>query len=85
MSLSNKIKAFLKLRGVKAKDYSIKLNLSSPSVLDNKYRRQSFTAQDLIKLADLTGTRLAFIDTNDKPVIVFDNEDLEDNKKKPRN
>lgn len=84
MSISNKIKGLLKIKNKKSIDYTTALNLSSPTTLNNKYVRESFKVQDLIVLANLTGTKLAFIDENDKPVIVFDKEDLED-KKKPRN
>ena len=76
MSISNKIKGLLKIKGKKSVEYSNALNLSKASVLNTKYLRESFKAQELIVLAELTGTRLAFIDENDKPVITFDIDDL---------
>lgn len=81
MSISNKIKGLLKIKGKKAVEYSNALNLVNASALNMKYVRESFKIQDLIVLANLTGTKLAFIDESDKPVIVFDIEDIKDNKK----
>lgn len=79
MSISNKIKGLLKIRDKKAVEYSDALNLNKPTALNTKYIRQSFKIQDLIILAELTGTKLAFIDENDKPIITFDTSDLKDN------
>jgi len=80
MSISNKIKGLLKIRGKKAVEYSNALELVSSSALNMKYVRESFKAQDLITLANLTDTRLAFIDENDKPIITFDMDDLSEDK-----
>ncbi|WP_279153795.1 hypothetical protein [Thomasclavelia cocleata] len=77
MSKSGKIKALLALKDKKNMDYANILNLARPQALTTKYSRESFTSNDLIKLAELTNTRLAFIDENSKPVVVFDKEDLE--------
>lgn len=77
MSKSSKIKALLALKDKKNMDYANILNLARPQALTTKYSRESFTSNDLIKLAELTNTRLAFIDENNKPVVVFDKEDLE--------
>ena len=77
MSKSGKIKALLALKDKKNMDYANILNLARPQALTTKYSRESFTSNDLIKLAELTNTRLAFIDENSKPGVVFDKEDLE--------
>lgn len=77
MSKSGKIKALLALKDKKNMDYANILNLARPQALTTKYSRESFTSNDLIKLAELTNTRLAFIDENNKPIVVFDKEDLE--------
>lgn len=80
MTISNKIKGLLKIRGKKAVEYSESLKLNKPTALNTKYTRESFKAQDLVILADLTKTRLAFIDENDKPIITFDMDDLSEDK-----
>ena len=77
MSKSGKIKALLALKDKKNMDYANILNLARPQALTTKYSRESFTSNDLIKLAELTNTRLAFSDENSKPVVAFDKEDLE--------
>lgn len=78
MGVSNKIKGLLKIKDKKAKEYSEALQLGRPTALNTKYIRESFKAQDLIILANLTGTKLAFVDENDKPVITFDMEDIKE-------
>ena len=45
----------------------------------NKVNQRGFKTEELIKIANLTGTKLAFIDENDKPVITFDMSDLNEN------
>lgn len=78
MSISNKVKGLLKIKNKKAIEYAHALKFTTPTTLNNKYVRESFKAQDLVILADLTETKLAFIDENDKPVITFDMSDLND-------
>ena len=48
----------------------------SKSSLSNKMKRGSYTAKDLIELAEMTGNRLAIVDENDKVIIEFSKEDL---------
>lgn len=73
--MHKKIKALLALYGLNLADLAKKLGLTHQAV-SNKSRRDSYKATELVKLADLTGTRLAFIDENNKPVIVFETEDI---------
>ena len=74
--LSNKIKALLALKNRKSGEYSKALGLKHPNALTTKYMRESFKPRDLIILGEVTGTHLAFVDENDKPVIIFDRSDL---------
>ncbi len=60
MSITDKIKSVLKVSGKKQKEFSDYLKMS-PSTLGNKMLRDSWSASDLIKVADLTGSKLAFI------------------------
>lgn len=78
--LSNKIKSLLALKKRKSVEYSKALGLNHSNALTTKYMRESFKPRDLIILGEITGTRLAFIDENDKPVIVFDRNDLPNEK-----
>lgn len=76
MSKSSKIKALLAMNDIKSNEYAKKLKLANPQALTTKYARESFTSDDLIKLADLTGTKLAFVDDQENVVIKFDKDDL---------
>ena len=61
MSISNKIKALMKMCGKKNKELGDYLGLSSAQALTNKFNRGSFSAEDLIRIAEFTGCELAFI------------------------
>ncbi len=77
MSKTNKIKSLLALKGVKSVEYTRTLGLSRPQALNTKYSRDAFSGDDLIKLAGLTGTRLAFIDPETRePLVTFDQTDV---------
>lgn len=49
---------------------------TSIQAISNKFRKQSFSAADLLEYANMTGTHLAFIDDNGKPVITFELDDI---------
>ena len=74
--INNKIKSLLTLKGYNFSRYAEYIGITKQS-LNNKANRESYKIADLIKLAELTNTRLAFIDENNKPIVVFDKEDLE--------
>lgn len=65
MSKALKIKSLLSLKNVKSAEFSSSLGLARQQALTTKYSRESFTSDDLIILAKITNTRLAFIDEND--------------------
>lgn len=75
--IKDKIKGLLALKGKTQIELSEKLNTSSRQAINRKVNDGSFSVVDLIKLGELTNTQLAFIDENNKPVVVFDKEDLE--------
>lgn len=82
MSKTNKIKSLLALKGVKSVEFTRTLGLSRPQALNTKYSRDAFSGDDLIRLAGLTGTRLAFIDPlSREPLVTFDQNDVK--KEKP--
>lgn len=47
-----------------------------PQQMNRKFSRASFKVSELVELAEFTNTKLAFIDENNQPVIVFDMSDL---------
>ena len=59
MSIANKIRAVMKLRGYKAKDLADAMGCTSASV-SNKMSRDSFTAADLVKIAEALDCDLSF-------------------------
>ena len=71
MAVSDKIKAFLTLKGKNAADLAKHLGISKQA-LSNKYYRDSFSAEDLIKIADFLKIDLAFIIDNQKIILNID-------------
>lgn len=74
--IKDKIKGLLALKGKTQIELSEKLNTNSRQAINRKVNDGSFSVIDLIKLGELTNTKLAFIDENNKPLIVFEKEDL---------
>lgn len=72
MSVTDKIKALLSIKGKKNIDLAEYLGIS-PQSMQNKLSRGSFSAEDLIKIADFLECRLEFtIDENQKIVLGMD-------------
>ena len=69
--LTNTVKAMQQIAGVDRATLAVALELSRPQAISNKYTRDSFTGQDLIKIAAACGVRLAFVDDNGRAVITF--------------
>lgn len=65
------IKAVVQLAGLSRADLAQALGLSTPQALSNKYNRGSFTAQDLTRIAQACGVRLAFVDDTGRAVLTF--------------
>ena len=57
----NKIEALLKLKGLNMSNYAKYMNVSRQQI-SNKKKNDTFRADELIKLAELTDTTLAFND-----------------------
>ncbi len=74
--MNNKIKALLQLRGETVTSYANYTKRSQANI-SNKIARSSWNVADLIALADLTNTTLAFNDNETgKALIEFDISDL---------
>lgn len=71
----NKIVSLLARYGFNRTKYAEYMGMSKSS-LGNKIKRGSWTAHDLIFLADMTGNKLAIVDENGKVLIEFDKDDL---------
>ncbi|WP_303868741.1 helix-turn-helix domain-containing protein [Acetobacterium wieringae] len=59
MSVSDKIKSLLQLKGVKNKDLADYLGIT-PQSMRNKFTRGSFSAEDLIRISAFLGCKLYF-------------------------
>ncbi|MGX8835304.1 hypothetical protein ACWG0P_13975 [Amedibacillus sp. YH-ame6] len=73
--IDKKIKFLLDNNNISLTNIATRKNTSIQAI-SNKFRKQSFNVFDLLEYAELTGTRLAFIDDNNNPVISFDIEDI---------
>ena len=73
MAVADKVKAMLKIKGKDTAELAEYLKISKQA-LSNKYYRDSFSAEDLIKIADFLNCNLAFIDNADR--INFDISDI---------
>lgn len=73
--LKTKIKTLMTMYQKSNKDIARCLN-KSYQVFTNQLSKRTFTADELIKIGAETGTRLAFIDDNNNPVVIFTEDDL---------
>lgn len=73
--MNNKMISLLALFGYNQSDYAKYMGMSKSS-LSNKIKRGSYTAKDLIDLAEMTGNRLAIVDNDNKIIIEFNKDDL---------
>lgn len=80
MSISAKVSALLKAKGLSQNDLAAAYGVSKQS-MSNKVRMERWDASDLIKVANMTGGKLAFI-LSDGSVINFDPEDEKQIKEK---
>lgn len=76
MVVSNKIKAVLAICEKKQIDLAEYFGMSKQS-MNNKMNRDSWSAKDLIKVAEFTGSKVAFVFPNGQQ-IVLENENSSD-------
>ena len=70
-----KIKAILSLKGLNMTDLAHHLNKSKQQI-SNKNKSDVWNLDEAIQTATLTNTKLAFIDQNNNPLIIFDENDI---------
>lgn len=73
--IGNKIKGLLNITNKTTIELCEKLNILNV-VYYRKIKNNTFKADELIKIADLTNTKLAFINNDGKPIVIFDNDDI---------
>lgn len=75
MSIANKLKYVMGEKNKRREDIANVLKISNQAV-SNKFNRDSFSAEDLIKIANCLGVSLALIDNN--KTVSFDLDDIKD-------
>ena len=73
MGISKYIKALLSIQNKKQLDLMPILNMSSTQSLSNKFSNERWSADDIVKVAQFCGCKLAFI-FPDGQQIVIENE-----------
>jgi len=76
MAIKNKLNFLIKEQGKARADIAKALNISE-GALSNKFNRDSYSAEDLIKIADCLGVSLALI--GGRQQIIFDLDDIREN------
>ena len=76
MALPNKIKGLLKTKGKSHAELATYLGIST-QVLGNKFYKDRFSVDDLIKTADFLGVELAFI-VDGCPSVYLDTSDIKE-------
>lgn len=79
MAITDKIKALLAIRGKKNIDLAAYLGIS-PQSMQNKFTRGSFSADDLIRIAEYLECTLSF-EVDEKQRITLDSSDIRAMKK----
>ena len=75
MTTSSRVKALLELTGVEQTDFSVAFGMTTPQAMNNKLRRDSWSARDLAKAAQICGAKLAFILPDSSQLIISPDED----------
>lgn len=70
MEISKKIKALLADTGKKQSELLDVLDISSKQSLSNKFSNERWAADDLVKVADYCGCKLAFLLPNGERIVI---------------
>lgn len=73
MSISAKVKALLALCGKKQSSLMEALNMGSKQSMSNKFTNDRWSADDLVKVAEVCGVKLAF-EFPDGQLLYIDND-----------
>jgi transcriptional regulator with XRE-family HTH domain len=74
MSVSKKVKTLLIENEKKQSDLMEVLGMSSKQSLSNKFTNERWSAEDLIKIAEFCGCKLAFVLPNGEKIIFSDTD-----------
>lgn len=70
MAISKKIKSLLMETDKKQSDLMEVLNMGSKQSLSNKFAHERWSAEDLVKIADFCGCKLAFVLPNGERITI---------------
>lgn len=74
MSVSKKVKALLLEREKKQSDLMGVLGMSSKQSLSNKFSNERWSADDLVKIAEYCGCKLAFVLPNGERIVIANDD-----------
>lgn len=77
MAISKRIKALLLETDMKQSDLMGVLDMSSKQSLSNKFTNERWSADDLVKIADFCGCKLAFVLPDGKQIVIDNDTDKE--------
>ena len=83
MSVSKKVKALLLENEKKQSDLMEVLGMSSKQSLSNKFSNERWSAEDLIKIAEFCGCKLAFVLPNGEKIFFSDTDSPNGARKPP--
>lgn len=72
MSITSSVRALLEIRGKRQVDLLPVFGLANPQSLSNKFRGERWSASDLVKVAEFTGCKLAFILPDGERIVIGD-------------
>ena len=75
MDTSSRVKALLELTGKNQTDLAAAFGMTTPQAMNNKMRRDSWSAKDLAKAAQICGAKLAFILPDGSQLIISPDEE----------
>ncbi len=75
MTTSSRVKALLELTGKDQNDFAAAFGKSTPQAMNNKMRRDSWSAKDLAKAAACCGAKLAFLLPDGSQLIIASEEE----------
>ena len=74
MSVADKVKSIMALKGIKSKDLAAMLGLGAEA-MRSKFYRDSFSVEDLIKICDALGVQIALV-IDDKNQLYLNRGDI---------
>ena len=75
MTTSSRVKALLELTETEQGSFAAAFGMTTPQAMNNKLRRDSWSAKDLAKAAEICGAKLAFVLPDGSQLILAPDEE----------